>query len=115
MPREPARRMVGALFLFRKCHIHQPDTCSFKHGGSLFHGFTGKHLEHQLQTGLNRYREGQLSRFLPGFRESALRASRAVPGGAAQGRGRPSDDDRFPLQLNSISVPDLAEVGLARL
>ena len=29
--------------------------------------------------------------FLPGFRESALRASRATVGGAAYGRGRPSD------------------------
>ncbi len=31
-----------------------------------------------------------LSLFLPGCRESALRASRAMGGGAAHGRGRPS-------------------------
>jgi hypothetical protein len=71
------------------------------------------HLEHQLQIDLIRFRQGPLSLFLPGVPRVGLRASRAVPGGAAYGRGRPSDDDRFPLQLNSISVPGLAEVRLA--
>jgi hypothetical protein len=41
----------------------------------------------------SRCRQSQRSLFLPGFRESALRASRAMVGGAARGRGRPSDDD----------------------
>ena len=37
--------------------------------------------------------------FLPGFRESALRASRAMVGGAAYGRGRPSDGVRLQTNL----------------
>ena len=34
----------------------------------------------QLQTGLRRFRQGQHQHILPGFRESALRASRAMVG-----------------------------------
>jgi hypothetical protein len=33
--------------------------------------------------------------FLAGYRESALRASRAMVRGAAQGRGRPSDGGKI--------------------
>jgi hypothetical protein len=63
-----ARQTDDALFFCRQCHIHNPNACS-----PVRATFYSTNSLEAIGT-------SNIRSFLPGFRESALRASRALPG-----------------------------------